>query len=206
MSTFPVTDFPCEGLRWRPQFANLDGGPTVAGPGQVAEISGGGGWVAELDGIDLGDDEMIRAWTALMFKAAQGVETFSVPMLTWPLNPDAPVTATIAAEPLRETTVAVTTTDTIGVGHVFEVDHATVGPRPYMILGIDSHVGDVWTLHIGPPLREATTADMAISFDEPRCVMRIPNATAEAWPRIGAGWAGRVSVTFEEAFDQLPEA
>lgn len=204
MRTFPVTDYPSEGLRWRPLFANLSGGPTVAGPGQVGEVSGGGWWVAESDGIDLGEDGEIRAWMALMFSGAQTVEAFVVPMKTWPVNPDAPVTATIAAHALRATTVEITTDDTIGVGHCFTLAHAGVGPRVHMILGVDSHVGDVWTVHIGPPLREATTAAMAVDFDNPRCVMRISNPTADAWPRMGAGWSSKVQVTFEEAFDELP--
>mgnify|MGYP001179610305 CR=1 FL=1 len=203
LRTFPLTDFPAETLKWRPTFASITGGRPISGPAQRGEVSGGGWWQAAATGIDLGDDARIRQWLSLMLAAADGVEAFIVPMLQWPVTPGGTVTATVAAEPLRETTLAITTTTAIGPGHCFSIDHATVGPRIYMIKEVDSVVGDLRTCHVGPPLRQATTAGMSLDFNTPRCVMRVVDPSDESWPAVTAGWASRPSIAFEETFETL---
>lgn len=232
MASFPILDFPVEGLRWWPTFANISGGPALTGPGQVAEISGGGWWMAEMDGLDLGDEAAIRQWRAVMMRAAQGVEAFVLEMLNWPLAPtvggvphsdSAPfadsaeyATGAIVAElaasaALRATTVEITvdpaTASTLYGGEVFTIVHPTMRERIYLIDEVLGRVGDTYEVTIGPPLREAAAAETEVDFNRPRCLMRVKDADKGAWPRITAGWSARVqSITFEEAFDNIDGA
>ncbi|MBX3480081.1 MAG: hypothetical protein KF842_06750 [Caulobacter sp.] len=228
MDEFPVTNFPVEKLRWRPASVSTSGGQTLTGPGQDASWDGGGWWVAELVGIDLGDEQALRAIRALLLLALGGVTRFIVPMLDWPLSPalssvphgdgspfadsseyvSGAVAAHLAADvSLRDTTIDLyldpETAGPLQGGEVFTLVYPTHGPRIHMIGKVDSVTDDVYTVFIRPPIREDLAAEAEVDFNRPRCVMKLNDPDGEAWPWIVPGWEGKTDLRFAEAFDEL---
>lgn len=228
MDSFDVTAWPVEKLRWRPIGVSVSGGPTLSGPGQDAAWDGGGWWSAELEGIDLGDAQALRAIRALLLQARGGVKRWIVPMLDYPLSPalttvphgdgtpfsdsgeyvsGAVVAELAASAALRATTLQIqldpATAGPLQGGEAFTIVHPDVGPRIYMVARIDDVTDDVYTVFTLPPLRQAASAGDACDFDIPRCVMKLDDAGSEAWPWIGPGWDGKTTLRFIEAFDNL---
>ncbi len=227
MDVFPVTSFPVTALRWRPVGMTIGGGPTFTGPGQEGEFSGGGWWVAELNEMDLGDEQAIRALRSLIWRAKK-LKRFVVPMLDWPLSPalasvphgdgspfsdsseyvGGGVEATLAASAVhRATQVSITlnpeTAGPLQGGEVFTLVDAEMGPRLHGIDEILDVDGDTFTCSILPPLRAGFDLGAEVDFNTPRCVMRLDDPQDEATPWITAGWEGKSSLRFVEAFDRL---
>lgn len=229
LKTFPLLTFPAEALRWRLAFANVSGGNTMLSPGQVGETTGGGFWVAEHQGIDLGDEAAIRQWRANVLSVGAGVDPVIVEMLDWPLAPTvggvphgdgAPfsdsseyATGAIVAEmaadaALRASELQITidpgTAASLYGGEPLTLVHATLGPRLYMVEEVLDHVDNTWTVRTHPPLRDAVVATQEVDFNRPRCVMRAIDVESGAWPLITAGWRAKVTgIVFVEAFDDL---
>lgn len=224
IDTFPVARFPTERLKWYPMGVPAVGGGTFTGPGQVGEFSGGGWWCAALIGMDLADDAEIRQMEALLGRAAFGVGLFIVERVVEPLRPrPAPVsfddetsfdddtlfegsavTAVLVDDvPLRATTYRIQCDVPLTGGEKFTIVHAVHGPRKYLIVGIDDVDGDIYTVWVMQPLREAAVAGTPVDFDRPRCVMRLEDANGDAWPTIEPGWQAKTSLRFVEAFDRL---
>lgn len=104
---------------------------------------------------------------------------------------------------LRATSLAISMTQGASpeAGQIFSINHASVGWRKYNIQRIADSAGDAFTLAIRPPLREAVSADDAIEFDMPRCVMRLhpESANALSLPVEMLNGGGTVSASFIES-------
>lgn len=85
-------------------------------------------------------------------------------------------------------------------GEHFSIDHPVKGWRLYRIVQVVDVAGDVHSVTIEPPLREAVAAAETAEFDAPRCVMTLDPASAPALaPRTGLALGQRVSAVFREA-------
>lgn len=88
------------------------------------------------------------------------------------------VTASAAA--LRATSLSLTLNYCAPLqgGESFSIEHPTMGWRLYEIGSVtvvdDTHS----TVTFNPPLREAIADSTIIEFDRPRCLMKLPNASA----------------------------
>lgn len=82
----------------------------------------------------------------------------------------------------------------------FGTRHPTKGWRHYRIIAIDSVDGDVWTVGIRPPLREATPVGQFCDWWRPRCVMRLQAGQQMGW-EPEKFWRSTPDVTFVEAME-----
>lgn len=107
------------------------------------------------------------------------------------------ITASASAA-LRATSMTVTVTygPTLQPGMVFELTHATKGPRWYEVTGYDSTTG---ILTFMPPLREAIASGDRLKFTNPKCRMRLAQDDTMMLELRGGTPYGRPSVKFVEA-------
>ena len=101
--------------------------------------------------------------------------------------------------PLRATTLNIVT-GPIGVlrgGELFSILHQSLGWRFYRIVNVISQAPTSATVQIEPPLREATAANAALEFDEPRCVMQLAEPASL---QLEMRKSGRPSLSFIESF------
>lgn len=82
-----------------------------------------------------------------------------------------------AAAALRATSMTVTVTygPELHPGQIFELTHATRGPRWYKVRTYDSATG---ALTFRPPLREAVASGERLKFTNPKCRMRLTSDDA----------------------------
>lgn len=200
MADWSLSTFPVESLGWTLRGVALSGGPTLSGPGQTAEISGGGWWAAALNDSDLYTTAHWQEWTGQLLDLFGGVQTIDVPVIAaaWGCTD---VVATVTADAaLRATTVELTATaGTIVRGAPFSIDHGgDVGVRLYQVRK-DNGDG---TFAILPPLRAAVAALDAVDADfaAPKCRMRLDDPNGQAWPVMQPDLSARVSIQFQEAF------
>jgi len=85
-------------------------------------------------------------------------------------------------------------------GEWFSILHPIRNWRAYRIKEVVSVVGQAYTCIIGPPLREAVTADQLVSFTRPRCLMRLPAGETMPWAWTAPGVLASLTVNFVEAF------
>lgn len=106
-----------------------------------------------------------------------------------------------AAAALRATQVAIEVTRGARLkgGEVLAVSHATAGRRCYRVRRVISQVGQVATVLIRPPLRQAVANNMAVDFDWPSLVATlIPESDIS--PDIEFGRRATVDIAFRESF------
>lgn len=84
-------------------------------------------------------------------------------------------------------------------GEHFALTHATKGRRVYRVARVLARDGQIATVQIRPPLREAIAADASADFDWPSFVATLL-PEAEISPEIEYGRHGVIDITFREAF------
>lgn len=84
----------------------------------------------------------------------------------------------------------------------FSIYHPTKGWRAYRsweVISKTDEVNPVYTLGIGPPLREAVTAVTRVELARPMCVMKFPRGFTLPWQYEG-NYQSRPTLQFVEAF------
>jgi hypothetical protein len=187
-NVFPTRLFNPASLRVRLEGAALDGGRSLAGESQFADLSGGGRWVADFGETNLWRREKVLAWRRVAGAADGGAGLFLVPLadrrhqpLTNPLStPDAfglstwvddetdwapdQVTAEVTADAaLGATELAFDYTGPLPLvgGEHFSILHPSWSWRLYRVQRVKSGglgSGDATVIDFRPPLREAVTA------------------------------------------------
>lgn len=90
-----------------------------------------------------------------------------------------PIVARVTAlAALRATTLQIEVNTALRGGEHFSLQHATQGHRLYRVRTVEAVAGDVQTITIRPPLREAISPTelvlgMRADFNNPLCVMRL---------------------------------
>lgn len=104
---------------------------------------------------------------------------------------------TTASAALRATSVTVSVTygPELQPGMIFELNHATKGPRWYMVKSYNSTTG---ALTFRPPLREAISSGDQLRFTNPKCRMRLSSDDAMLL-KLDAPGHGFPNVSFVEA-------
>lgn len=155
--------------------------PTIndlAMPGAAAGVSGAVGPVPHSDGAmfsDGGGHLGSRVVGEFAAAAARGAATVSLRLLT--------------GGPLVW-------------GVDFSLRHPAKGWRRYRVTEIDSVDGDVWTVGIRPPLREAVPVGQFCDWWRPRCVMRLPAGQSLGW-EPEKFWHSTPDVTLVEAMEDV---
>lgn len=224
LDRWPIENFPVAGFHpWLAETL-LSGGPSIAGPGQVKGVSGGGWWCFDLDGSVLTDPTDIAGWRAMILLCDGGAQAIEVPFVDGviPGSSGVPhsdgsafgdgsqytsgvgITATLHADAaLRATQVVLNLTlgGPFQGGEVFTLVGPTYGARLHMVRRQISLSGSNYTLDVRPPLREALTAGTVADFAQPRCTMRLlPDGKGGEWPNVQAPWEAVTSVRFAETF------
>lgn len=207
----------------------------IGQPGQVLNLSGGGFWQIECQFSAQSVDEVrgLRAWSAYLDKGATEfilplLDLRFAPRPTIAGEPVKPgtvakaddyfseeagygsqiiVAKAVSAAALRATsvTIRVSQGSSIKGGEHFSIEHPTAGWRLYRVMRVTTSSVNDFVCDIRPPLREAVSANAAIEFDMPRCVMRITPDKADDMElaisllKIG----GSVSTSFFESFDSV---
>lgn len=84
-------------------------------------------------------------------------------------------------------------------GEVFAINHPTQGRRCYRVRRVLARSGQMATVSIRTPLREAVVAGTSVDFDWPSLVaVLVPDADIS--PDISYGRSGTVDILFREAF------
>lgn len=200
---FPTRLFNPSSLQVRLVGAALEGGISLAGEAQFADLSGGGRWEMEFGESALWEPSLVKAWRALAAVADGGATPIRVPIadrLHQPLNNpytgsdpfglsiwnetfwtfeevDALVTAD-AALGATELEFNFTAPKALEGGEHFAAAHPTWGWRLYRITRVKSGgagSGDATVVDFRPPLREAIAAadNLQLNFESPRCLMRV---------------------------------
>lgn len=203
---FPFVDFPVGVLRWRRLGAVIDGGGAVAGPGQIAKTDGGGWWGCELSGGMIRTQAERWAFNALLLALDDGLGLVELPYLE-----ETPLTGTArlsGARALRATTIGIERlagwSGPVKAGMAFDIDNSQQYRRLHMIKKVVSTAGNVDTVEIRPPLRQAASDDKALGFAAPRCLMRLDDPNGDVWPRMTGTWTGEWTARFVEAFPPPP--
>lgn len=84
-------------------------------------------------------------------------------------------------------------------GERFALTHAVSGRRVYRVMRVLSKAGQLATVNIRPPLREAVVDEQAVDFDWPSMVATMM-PDQDISPRIERGRTARVSIAFRESF------
>ena len=103
-----------------------------------------------------------------------------------------------ASAALRATSMTLTVTygPTLQPGMIFELTHATKGPRWYQVRTFDADSGAVT---FRPPLREAVASGDRLKFTRPKCRMRLTTDDAMRLQLQPGGPHGFPDVNFVEA-------
>lgn len=111
------------------------------------------------------------------------------------------VARTTQPAPLRATavTIEVERGHRLRGGEVFAITHPTQGRRCYRTGRILGRSGQIATVTIRTPLREAIAANTACDFDWPSLVCTLVPDT-DISPELSYGRSGTVDITFREAF------
>lgn len=200
-----------EGLvTWEPWFGNEHSPPTLDGTVQVRNGNGGGLWRATFSKIPLWTTEELLAWQRMEVELQGGLEPVSVPwnMCTLYPTPSSGDPAdieirTVGVTAARATSMRVdlVTSGELLPGMHFSKNNTTYGQRMYRIRSV-AEVGGQPTqrdITIWPPLRAEIGDDLALVFDEVRCVMKLDKSDAmknELELRV----TGVPSASFVEAF------
>jgi hypothetical protein len=205
--------------------AALDGGRSLSGDAQFAELSGGGRWSVAFSDISLIRPPQVKAWRALEAALDSGATPILVPLADrrhqpllnpkysggdgfglsiWdegvtPWTPEE-ITAVVAADAaLRSTQLTFTYAGGAPLmgGEHFSIEHARHGARMHRISRIVAQGGTV-TIEFRPPLREAVSVGELLNFESPRCTMRLDGEMAA--PLTMWRWASGASVKFVETF------
>lgn len=225
----PVADFNLSSVRFSLSGIQLSSGQSISGFTQTAKTDGGGFWTAQLS-CKLRTADQVRSWRAYGARLDGGAATIEVPRceagmkptLTDPPEPhqvphsdDATFSdgSEYAFVPgfkasfggpaaLRATQVQIDFTEAVDVlgGEVFTAAHATAGARMYVIHSVVSQTGNIYTVKIRPPLREAVTTSTPLDFDYPRCLMRLANPDSWDAPLANLRFSDPAPV-FIEHFD-----
>lgn len=214
----------------------VDGGTALVGPGQSAELSGGGWWTLDYDLGNRAGPERLKLIRAVLMKLANGATEMVMPFVDepqapWPGTARGPTLTTFSdssvfsdgtlfSQPtidfrltadLAENATTATVTRLVGGeligGELFTLDHGgAIGARVYCVSGLEQTGADTFDLEWGPPARGAALADDLMDFEQLRCVMKQVPGTAEAWPTVTTGWKASASLRFVESFDYLLES
>lgn len=205
--------------------AAVEGGRTLSGDAQYAEMSGGGRWAVEFSDIALLATAQVKAWRALSAALDSGVTPLLVPLADrrhqplldpkysgsdpfglaiWdegltPWSPEEITAAASGAVPVRQTEISFSYTGGAALqgGEHFSFAHPTMGWRLYRITRVKAAAGGSYTVEFRPPLREAVAPGELLNFESPRCTMRL-DGEMDA-PLEMWRWA-RASVRFVETF------
>lgn len=195
---------------WEPAFGNEFSPPTLDGTIQVRNGNGGGLWRCTFSRVPLWTREEALKWSQFEVQLAGGLEPVSVP---WNICAQYPTPTsgdpadieirTVGATAARSTTIVVDliTSGELLPGMHFSKNNATYGQRMYRIAAVADVVGQPTqrSLTIWPPLRASIDDDLALIFDEVRCVMKL--ATSDAMKNeLDLRVSGMPSVSFVEAF------
>lgn len=198
LKLFPTDLFAPEGVEADIDRQTMSGGTSLSGAEDLAQTDGGGRVFAEFGSFYLDEPEVALAYRALSALSDGGVTPFIVPLcdcrhqpssgtVTVPFSDDTPfsdetefaqsgTSVTLAADAaLRATTIQIaieTLPRELLGGEWFSIDHTVHRHRAYRIAEIVEQDETSATIKFRPPLREATEAGAAVSF-EPRCVMRV---------------------------------
>lgn len=181
-------------------------GGSTSLPAVTVRSDGGGFWTASLNDIQLWYREYALLWRAVRQVAAGGVNPLVVRRMDQlqPFPAGGPTTygaiphgdgalfsdgsgyaqpvidvKANAAAALRAVSLDLNLVNCASLvgGEVFSIGHATFGPRMYEIGTVTPLGGAFYRVTFNPPLREAVTAGTVIEFDEPRCTMKLVNAS-----------------------------
>lgn len=182
---FPTRRFKPQSLRAYLEGASLDGGRSIAGESQFADVSGGGRWVIEFGETPLWRPELVKLWRALAAAADDGVTPILVPLAdrlhqpvtpayagadtfgreiyddgSVPWTPEEVLAPVIGYAALGQTQIdfLFTAPKALAGGEHFAIEHPTWGWRLYRVIRVVSGgagTGDLTTVDFRPPLREA---------------------------------------------------
>lgn len=199
------------------------GGQSLGGISQTTNSSGGGYWTCDFDGIWMRTAPQVKAWRALEALLDGGVTGIIVPSCDCKFSPldsasyvphsdgtlfddgtgylsGAGSAEFVGAYALRATRVQVQVINGVLTGgEIFTVDHATVGPRRYVVGQVHGVVGDVYDVTIRTPLRAAVVDGEAVDFANPRVVMKLATSDEMALT-VDMGRQAMGAVRFVEAF------
>lgn len=228
MPSYPTWDF----LTARPADLSLSCGGASFGGGRSVlsgisyslDYSAGGEWTVQYGRVQLFTPASHLAWNAAAARMNGSVLPMNIIIPVGYINPfpggaprelptiDGP--AVIKAQmgdgaALYASTISIRILegDTLKAGHLFSINHSTLGWRLYTVTEIDMTTDSpttdtdaiLYTVGIRPPLREAVAQGTTLEMDWPRCAMKLPEGQDMAWSPANY-WRSQPSVTFIEYF------
>lgn len=211
--------------QWELTGRTITGGRTLSGAIPMARFDGGGLWSCEMTDVQVSTADQVRAWRALSALLDGGAtpvvleardERFapwsgSATSPTSSLNSDGSgpsdgttyqtpaITATLGSPAdLRATSLQLimSIAGSLRGGEMFSIEHQTYSHRLYRIAAVVQN-GNVASVSIRPPLREATWIGAKIEFDNPKCVMQLATPDAMDLPLTRRTY-GQARVRFVE--------
>lgn len=216
------------GVKWWREAGLRSGGRALSGDEQLAVTDGGGRWRARLPLKLISTPNEIRTYRAVVEQMEFGTVPVVLPVIDTPQQPfpgaiddleggipysdgalhsdlsgfvNGSIVARLnAGAALRATTVEIEQQAMASLkgGEYFTLAHAEAGPRLYLVKRITDISGDVRTVEIVPPLREAVSSGEPADFGEPRCLMRLTNPGEGAALDFGTEWFARPTLEFVE--------
>lgn len=215
MDTWPIDLLVPRDPHWRLVGAAISGGQPVVGPPRYANRTGGPYWLCDHGGVWARRADQVKTARALQAIADGGSTQFIVsscegrlvpgsptPAATVPHSDGAPfsdsaeysqstLSGTVAASAaLRATTLQITLPAGVQMDVCdVSIDHPTKGPRRYRAMRVLEQSGQIATVSIRPPLREAVVGGEEVEMANPRCVMVLVNADDFISALQGNRWA-----------------
>ncbi|MBM3927563.1 MAG: hypothetical protein FJ335_03760 [Sphingomonadales bacterium] len=192
LPVFPTRSFYFEGVDPDVEARTISGGVALSGEENLIATDGGGRAFVEFSNADLDDPAILAAWRAISARGPlpiivplgdarhqmMGEVTTPLERLPWWEEADfagAPLASLASAAALRATTIAVAVGSLpkpVRAGIWLSIDHPTWRHRAYPVREVLSDNGATAVLKLGLPLREATSAGVAVEFVDPKCTMR----------------------------------
>lgn len=190
----------------------VEGGRTLSGVVNVADLTGGGLVSVRYSDIGLGnlDPAAQRYWSQLAGILNSRVRSIIVPLMTDFICPGSFTAVLGAAASVNASTLSVAvsglhpTDDLLAGGEWFGIRGPNLSFRAHVVTDIDTaqNNGDGtagFTVGISPPLRESYGAGTPLNFIRPRCLMRLAPG-AQITSDVEPGWWTTPEVEFVESF------
>jgi hypothetical protein len=225
MRVFPTYAFSFSDMEADIERRTITGGTSLAGSDDVIAADGGGRVFAQFGDPYLDEPDMALAWKACADTLQGGAEPVIVPLgdLRHQFNRDIRIPLSLpfwteaeyvtgdtgaalsADAALRATTLVLALDFLPGPlrwGMWLSIKHETLSHRAYRIKQVVSQSGTAAEIKLSHPLREATDADTAVEFHDPRCVMRLDG---EMRSPSNMGYATGSTIRFVEHFPAIGE-